>query len=37
MIRTILTLALVASFGLAACGVKAPPVKPQPSEQEQTN
>jgi predicted small lipoprotein YifL len=37
MIRTILTLTLVASFGLAACGVKAPPVKPQPTEQEQTN
>lgn len=37
MIRTMLTLMLVASFGLAACGVKAPPVKPQPTEQEQTN
>jgi len=37
MIRAILTLTLIASFGLAACGVKAPPVKPQPTEQEQAN
>jgi predicted small lipoprotein YifL len=37
MIRTILTITLVASFGLAACGVKGPPLKPQPTEQEQTD
>jgi predicted small lipoprotein YifL len=37
MIRAILALSLVASLGLAACGVKGPPVKPQPTDQEQTN
>ncbi len=37
MIRTILALTLIASFGLAACGVKGPPVRPQPTDQEQTN
>lgn len=37
MIRAILTLTLIASFGLAACGVKGPPVQPQPTDQERTN
>ncbi len=37
MIRAILALTLIASFGLAACGIKAPPVKPQPTDQEQTS
>ncbi len=37
MIRALLALTLITSFGLAACGVKGPPVKPQPTEQEQAN
>lgn len=37
MIRAIIALTLIASFGLAACGVKGPPVRPQPTDQEQTN
>jgi len=37
MIRAILALTLIASFGLAACGVKGPPVKPQPTEEEQAS
>ncbi|MCE7999201.1 MAG: lipoprotein [Rhodobiaceae bacterium] len=37
MIRAMIALTLIASFGLAACGVKGPPVRPQPTDQEQTN